>query len=390
MFSDKQKDWIWIKSLQLPIGQERKLLQSIASIEEIFDCARRGDARLDVLNDQSRRVIIKKAHIEERERAASALKHHHIRVLLRDEANYPALLHHVMYPPEILYYRGDLQTLQKPMLGMVGMRKPSAYGQAMAHHFAEEIALRDIGIVSGMARGIDGCAHRGALASKKEHVTVAILAAGLDVVYPPEHGELFRSIEENGLLLSENPPGYAVHRYSAPQRNRLIAGLANVLLVVEAEYKSGSRYTVDASLACGREVFAIPGRIDEAGSQLPNYLIQLGANVALEPKDILDAFERSCAFSVPKKKKTHETKKPEPMKKEAKADQALKNKTLSNKEKMIMETLEKAPMTVDRLCMELNWPIHELLVYLTKLEQINMIQKDAANHTFQICISSYG
>ena len=384
MFTDKQKNWIWIKSLHLSISQERRLLQDMPDPSEIFDCIRRKDARLNHLNANSQRILSTKASEQERERAAAVLERNQIGVLLRDDPHYPALLHQVVSPPEVLYYRGNLQTLQKPMLAMVGTRKPSQYGRNAAYAFAREVAMQGVCVVSGLARGIDSQAHRGALDSQRAQSTTAVLTAGLDVVYPPENAALFHSIEQNGILISENPPGYNVQRYSTPQRNRLIAGLAQVLLVVEAEFKSGSRYTVDASLEYGRDVFAVPGRIDDVMAQFPNYLIQLGAHVALEPNDILDAFDW---IRSPSRKQPKQTREAKPMVPKAENVPAPRKQILSNKENMVMNALKKEPMTADRLCMELNWPVYELLVYLTKLEQINMIHRDMANHTFQICIS---
>lgn len=211
---------------------------------------------------------------------------HHL-LTLQDPA-YPPLLREITDPPPILFVLGQPSVLSTPQLAMVGSRNPSALGRTTAHEFAQCMAEAGFTITSGLALGIDAASHRGALAGTG--LTVAVAGTGLDRVYPARHRELAREIVELGALVSEFPPGTAAQANHFPRRNRIISGLSMGTLVVEAAMKSGSLITARQALEQGREVFAIPGSIQNPLARGCNALIKEGAKLVETAQDILEEF----------------------------------------------------------------------------------------------------
>ncbi|HEX6099088.1 MAG TPA: DNA-processing protein DprA [Thermoanaerobaculia bacterium] len=208
-------------------------------------------------------------------------------VVLGDEA-YPTLLREIADPPLALHFRGDLSLLARPALAVVGSRRASPYGVNAAGHIARAIAGAGIVIVSGGARGIDAAAHEAALDAGG--ATIAVLGTGIDVVYPLSNRRLFRRIEEQGLLVSEFPPGTPPRPENFPMRNRVISGLARGTAIVEATGRSGSLITARMAAEQGRDVFAVPGSVFSAGSEGTHRLIQYGAKLVHDANDVLEEF----------------------------------------------------------------------------------------------------
>lgn len=188
--------------------------------------------------------------------------------------------------PYGIYYKGKLQAENNINIAIVGARKCSAYGERMTLKFAETLAGHGITIISGMARGVDGIAHRGAL--NMNGTTIAILGNGVDICYPREHLGLYRDIESNGCLISEFPPGTPPFPQNFPARNRIISGLSDIVLVMEAKEKSGSLITADMALEQGKDVYALPGPIESELSRGCNKLISQGAGTLLGVSDFLE------------------------------------------------------------------------------------------------------
>lgn len=198
---------------------------------------------------------------------------------------YPARLRQLPDPPAVLFGRGDITCLDGPTLAVVGSRRCSAYGRTVSARFARELAAHGVAVVSGLARGVDTWAHRGALDGGGR--TVAVLGSGLHRIYPAENTRLADDIAVQGLLLSEYPPQTGPQRLHFPERNRIISGLGDRLLVVEAARKSGSLITAGFSLELGKDVYAVPGNIDSQTSAGTNRLIRDGAFPALHWQDLL-------------------------------------------------------------------------------------------------------
>jgi DNA processing protein len=212
-----------------------------------------------------------------------------IRALPRHEPGYPALLAAIHDPPSLLWLRGaaEPELLSRPAVAVVGARACSSYGRAVARSLGREIAAAGVVVVSGMARGIDGEAHRGALDAGG--ATVAVLGCGIDRDYPAAHAELARRIAETGLIVSEYEPGVEPAPWRFPARNRIISGLARAAVVIEARERSGALITVDFALEQGREVLAVPGEITSSLAAGANALLRLGAAPALGAQDVLEA-----------------------------------------------------------------------------------------------------
>lgn len=207
------------------------------------------------------------------------------RPLFTIEPGYPPALAAIEAPPPLLYVKGDVDLLARPMVGIVGARNGSAAGQKLARVFASQIGRAGYVIASGLARGIDGAAHAAAL----ESGTVAVLAGGLDNIYPPEHADLHRRIGERGCLVSENPPGFVPRAQDFPRRNRIISGISLAVLVVEAARRSGTLITARAAADQGRVVFAVPGHPLDPRAEGTNRLLKEGATIATEPDDVIEA-----------------------------------------------------------------------------------------------------
>ena len=212
------------------------------------------------------------------------------------EADYPEALRWIPEPPPVLYIWGTLQHADSLAVAVVGSRKPSPYGQLAAQRLSAELAQYGFTVVSGLARGVDSLAHQGALQAGGR--TIAVLGSGINVVYPPEHRRLYEAIREQGAVVSEFPFDTKPDRWNFPRRNRIISGLTLGTLVVEASDQSGSLHTARHALEQGREVFAVPGRIDAPSSRGTNNLIKRGAKLVEGLDDILEEFPEAVRLAV--------------------------------------------------------------------------------------------
>lgn len=207
-------------------------------------------------------------------------------VLTFNDANYPAQLKEIADPPPLLFVRGNPELLPLPQIAIVGSRNPSSQGRETAFEFARALSGHGFVITSGLALGIDAASHQGAL--KAKGYTVAVAGTGLDRVYPARHKELATEIVNTGVMISEFPPGTAAKANHFPRRNRIISGLCQGLLVVEAAIQSGSLITARMALEQNREVFAIPGSIHNPLARGCNALIRQGAKLVETTQDILE------------------------------------------------------------------------------------------------------
>jgi len=201
------------------------------------------------------------------------------------DARYPALLREIYDPPILLFARGRIELLQSIMLGVVGTRRPTPYGIAVAERLSGDLANAGLTIVSGMARGIDTAAHKGTLAVGGD--TIAVLGCGVDIVYPSENRKLAAELSAKGLILSEFPMGSVAFPQNFPIRNRIISGMGVGVLVVEGAQYSGSAITAKLAMDQGREVFAVPGNVTSKLSWGPNLLIKQGAKLVQDWNDVI-------------------------------------------------------------------------------------------------------
>ena len=269
---------------------------------------------------------------------------HQISSLSLDSEDYPLLLKEIYDPPLVLFYKGLPLRKDTEGLGMVGTRYPTEYGKILAHNYALNFSSAGFTIISGLARGLDSEAHKGALKGKGG--TIAVLGCGLDYIYPRENTPLSREILQNGTLLSEYAPGIKPIPVHFPFRNRIISGLSRGILVVEAAEKSGSLITAHSALDQNRLVWAIPGRPKDKLSLGCNQLIQMGAKMVLDPKDVLvdlgiSEINPVCSSLFPENPATEE-------------------------EKQILEALNDEPLHIDSLCEKLT-PLSPQSLALTLL-----------------------
>lgn len=209
-----------------------------------------------------------------------------IDILTIFDDKYPENLKNISDPPVLLYVKGKFPDMTNiPAIGIVGSRRPSNYGVRMAEKFAEDLGNRGFIVVSGMARGIDTLAHKGAI--KAEAATIAVLGCGVDVLYPPENGAIKDLIEQNGAVISEFAPGTSPLPAHFPVRNRIVSGLSNAVLIVEGKASSGSTITASLAKDQGREVFCLPGNVDNPLSSASHRLIRDGASLVTCAEDII-------------------------------------------------------------------------------------------------------
>ncbi|MDE6200461.1 MAG: DNA-processing protein DprA [Clostridiales bacterium] len=288
--------YLWLSYSHVPTRKINKLLEKM-SPSQLWDSFDDNDIKYS-LDDKTFGLLKRTRNTEYIDRAKFYLESNNIKYVTRADPIYPsALAQKEVDPPPVLYYKGDLSILMQPCLAVVGTRKASQYGRYVTGRIVEELAS-SFTIVSGMATGIDGYAHRAALSVGCK--TVAVLGSGLFNASPSSNLALFDEICKNGLALSEYTPDTHATEYTFPQRNRIISGLCRGVLVVEASFKSGSLITADCALEQGRDVFAVPGDIDKLRSQGTNKLIKNGAIPVTTADDIFDYYSVKNKKSQPK------------------------------------------------------------------------------------------
>lgn len=286
------EDYYWYWFCNIPrIGKTklRQLLMVFESPEHVYKAdveVLRGlgllsDKELMYISDSKKDNMIYEEFISIRKKG--------IHFTYPGKEDYPQRLLHIYDYPLCLYYYGKLPDDNKPSVAIVGSRQNTTYGYNVAGVFAKSFAKMGIQVISGLARGIDGAAHMGAF--KADGYTCGVLGCGVDICYPRQNIELFTQMKEKGCIVSEYPVGTAPHAGQFPVRNRIISGLSDVVIAVEARKKSGSLITVDAALEQNKEVMVVPGRIGDSLSEGCNDLIKLGAAVITRPEDILDIEE---------------------------------------------------------------------------------------------------
>lgn len=285
MSSEEELHWLALKMVPgLGTRRSAQLVESFRSIEAIFRASRSEleDAGLPGSVAQSLSsgcTFDDAADQQNKMRAAGA------RLIAITGAEFPSILREIYDPPVVLYARGDAALLNRTLLGVVGTRRPTPYGLAAAERLSADLASAGLLIASGMARGIDTAAHRGALSAKMP--TIAVLGCGVDIVYPSENRKLAEQIAAQGLIVSEFPMGSAAFPQNFPIRNRIVSGASVGLLVVEGAQYSGSAITARLALDQGREVFAVPGNITSKMSWGPNLLIKQGAKLVQDWNDVV-------------------------------------------------------------------------------------------------------
>lgn len=280
------------------------------------------------------------------------IEDHGVTVLTWEDETYPALLREIYAPPPVLYVRGELCPEDEWAVAVVGTRRATAYGKQIARTLGRDLARNGVTVISGLARGIDAEAHRAALDAGGR--TIAVMACGLDRIYPPEHRRLAHAIAEHGALVSDYPLGTRPEARNFPPRNRIISGLSLGVVVVEAALRSGALITVEFATEQGREVFAVPGNIASRSSAGCNRLIQDGAKLVLDVKDILTELNLTMI--------EHQV--------EARAVLPA-----DDTEAHLLELVSDQPVHVDEICRQSQLPVQKVSSALAMMELKGMVRQ---------------
>ena len=292
----KERRYAYWLSRVNPIGavKSRKLLEVAGDYETIYNMKKESLETLSFLSETDRKFLLEaRANLGRREQELEKMEAEGIRMLLPSEEEYPERLKNIYDMPACLFVKGDLPEDRVPSAAIIGARSCTAYGRQEAEYLGKMLAEAGVSVISGLALGVDGAAHRGVLAAGKVSVfgrPFAVLGSGIDICYPANHRRLYQEISQAGGIISEYGPGEPPTPTHFPVRNRIISGLADAVIVVEARKRSGSLITADLALEQGKEVFALPGRRTDPLSAGCNRLIQQGAAIVTEPEELLDFF----------------------------------------------------------------------------------------------------
>lgn len=340
----------WFAGISAISGKKKIHLRTIASCaEEIYRMKARQTAAFSWMTERERASLAQSQESSEAELEVQYeyCMEQNIQLVLWQDEKYPRRLRQIYNPPYGLYYRGELPREERRAAAVVGARNCSLYGKNMAESIGFHLAGQGVSLISGMAVGIDGASHRGALRAGGN--TYAVLGCGIDVCYPASHRKLYESLVEHGGVLSEYPPHTQPLSMFFPQRNRVISGLSDVVIVVEAKEKSGSLITADFALEQGKEIYAVPGRVDDVMSRGTNRLIHQGAGIFLSVEDFqkeMNIFSNFAEFPVKKNKLS-----------------------LEKTERLVYSCLDLSPKNLDELMTETELSLQELMKNLESLRE---------------------
>jgi len=339
----------------------KKLLERFGSPQNILKASERDLSACRFLPPQVASAIRQFPADNFLKEEYALLKKHNAFVVSIFDPFYSARLKEISDPPMILYGKGNVALMQEAIVALVGCRKSSVYGMTIAERLAQDLCDYNIVVASGLARGIDTAVHRGTVKAKGK--TIAVLGNGLSHVYPPENKRLFDAIAERGLLVSELTMATLPKPYQFPRRNRIISGLSLGVVVVEAARKSGALITADLALEQGRDVFAVPGKVDCVSSCGVHDLIKQGAKLVTCAQDIVEELSLEICLGSKDREKA------------CKKTDASAEKHLSRDEQNIFMLLSKDPVDVDYLCEQSRLPIFSILNILVRLEILGLVRQ---------------
>jgi len=352
--------WFWLSNID-GIGPRKikKLIDIFKTPVELFK-AREGLIQdSGVLSQKDfQAFLLSKANIGKIIQVYNNLEKQRIQFITVEDENYPKRLLPLYDKPYGLYVKGKIPDEDRPTAAIVGSRNCTNYGWEMAKYFGSELAKAGIQIISGMARGVDGAGQRGAVSSGGD--TYGILGSGVDVCYPRENRKLYEDIQLTGGILSEQPEKTPPLARNFPMRNRLISGLSDCVIIIEAKKKSGSLITIDLALEQGKEVFALPGRLTDELSAGCNELIRHGAGILTSPEDILDFF----GFKSMTTKNFNEKD----------------ISVLATEEKVLYSCLDLEPKHIEIIANETGIELQAAIVNLLELENKGMVRQTAGSY----------
>lgn len=360
--------WYWICNLP-GIGQKKltRLLETFSSPMDIYTCNEANLHGIEGLRLDDISTILHSKSLDKIRKSMQSMERKQISFFSYEDVEYPSKLRNIYDPPYGLYSLGLMPDPLKKTIAIIGARDCSYYGREVAHYFGKRLAEAGIQIISGMARGIDTFGHVGAL--EAEGYTLAVLGSGIDYCYPKENIDLYMRLEKEGGILSEYGLGVVPKAGHFPLRNRIISGLCDGILIIEARGKSGSLITADQGLEQGKDVFSIPGRISDPLSVGTNQLIKLGAEIITSPEEILEYYH-----IIEDNHKIKENKD--------------EYKNLSEEERLILGCMSLDPVHISILSEQLTFGIGELMKILLQLEMKNLITQTSKNYYIKVSFES--
>lgn len=286
---NEQCYWIWLSRIEgLGPIKIKKLLEIYKTPEQIWKLSKKELVAIKGIGEKLAEKILDLSYRENLNNYISYMQKYDIGIITIQDENYPEKLKHIYDSPVMLYYRGNKELLtNSKIVAMVGCRECSKYGEYVSKKFSYELAKKGICIISGMAKGIDSYSHLGCIGAGGK--TIAVLGSGIDQIYPKENTALYNQIlKTGGLILSEYVIGTKPTKLNFPARNRIISGVSDSVIVVEAKEKSGTLNTVDFALEQGKDVFVIPGNITSSNSVGTNELIKQGAKCITCVEDVIN------------------------------------------------------------------------------------------------------
>ncbi len=355
----KKEYWFWLCNLeQIGIKKIQAVLDFYGTPEQAYLDNGRGLEQISVLTASDKEIMLKSKESERIQENYAKLKDKGIYFVTKEEDGYPSRLHNIYNPPFALYIKGALPREDRISIAVVGARNCTYYGRETARHLSGKLAEAGVQIISGLARGIDGYAHEGAIAAGGS--TYGIEGCSVDICYPKENFNIYMEMQEKGGIISEYGPGRHPKACNFPMRNRLISGMSDGILVIEARERSGSLITADLGLEQGKNVYSIPGRVQDCCSVGCNNLIKMGAKMVTGPEDILEdygIFYKDCKNQIKKI-----------------------DKLLETKEKIVYACLSSFPKHMNEIGGETNLSVMELSEILMNLELKNYIRQIRKNY----------
>ena len=370
MLNQNLKYWVALKWVE-GVGNVgfKALLEAFGTPQKVFEAPLSMIKAVPGIGDKTAPQIKSFKDWEKVEKELEFADRTCVSIVTSQDPLYPSQLLSTYDYPAFLYVKGHLKE-DDVNVAVVGSRTASTYGKFTTERLCRELVLRGITVISGLARGIDSAAHRGALSGKGR--TIAVLGCGLDVVYPPENEKLFTEISLQGALISEFPFGTPPNAPNFPARNRIISGISLGVVVVEASEKSGSLITARIALEQGREVFAVPGSIDSSGSRGTNKLIKQGAKLIENVEDILEEILPQVTSAPKVVKPDQRQKQPDDQQKILTSSPDL---VLKETEKTVWQVLSQKPVHIDQIITSTGLTAHEVLVILLNLELQGLIEQ---------------
>jgi len=362
-------DWLTLKAIPgISDNLYKRLIEKFGSPEEVLKAEEKDLALVpEIKRDVVRTIREKRVPASSADRDVAKelelIKRHKIDIITLNDVSYPPSLKAIYDPPPLLYAKGKIKKEDKNAIAIVGSRRATTYGRLTAQRLSAQLAAQRITIVSGMARGIDSEAHKGALAVGGR--TIAVLGCGIDVVYPPENRALEEKIASSGAVITEFPFGTRPFAGNFPKRNRIISGLSIGVIIVEAAQKSGALITARLALEQGREVFAVPGSTTSPYSKGTHNLIKEGAKLVEDIDDILEELRPLIEIRMEKGKESQDSLRP----------------LLSKEEEIIYNLVTQEPKHIDLLIQESKLSAQKVTGILMNL-QLKRLVKELSGKNF--------